>query len=225
MDVLEAINKRHSVRGFKPDPVPQEILKKIVEGALRSPSASNSQPWELAVVSGAKLEEIIKAFLENATKMPALDISIPMQYPEPWSSRRAAVMAGVLEKLGVARDDKQKRMEFGMFGFKLWGAPSCIYVMIDRGFYYANNATNHWNVFDCGLLAQNIMLLATEHGLGTIPAIQPVLYPDVIRKTLGLPDSKLLLMGIPVGYEDTSYPANKFRTSREPLDKVAKFYT
>ena len=65
MDVLIAINKRHSVRGFKPDPVPPDILKKIVEGALRSPSASNSQPWELAVVSGAKLEEIKKVYIES----------------------------------------------------------------------------------------------------------------------------------------------------------------
>jgi len=69
------------------------------------------------------------------------------------------------------------------------------------------------------------MLLATEHGLGTIPAIQPVLYADILRKLLGLPESKLMVMGIPIGYEDTSHPANKFRTTREPLDKVAKFYT
>jgi nitroreductase len=225
MDVLIAINKRHSVRGFKPDPVPPDILKKIVEGALRSPSASNSQPWELAVVSGAKLEEIKKVYIESIGKMPVLDVSIAPQYPEPWASRRAAVMAGVLEKMGVARDDKQKRMEFGQYGSKLWGAPSCIYIIIDRDFYYANNATNHWNIFDCGLIAENIMLLATEQGLGTIPAIQPVLFADVLRKLLGLPDSKLMVMGIPIGYEDTNNPANKFRSTREPLEKVAKFYT
>jgi nitroreductase len=224
MNVLEAINKRHSTRAFKTDPVPQDLLKKIVEGALRSPSASNSQPWEFAVVSGAKLEEIKKSCLENATSMPTLDISISMQYPEPWAARRAAVMTGVLEKLGIAREDKQKRIEWGMWGFKLWGAPTCIYVMIERDFYTANNGLNHWNIFDCGLVAQNIMLLATEHGLGTIPAIQPVLYPNILRKVLGLPDSKLMVMGIPIGYTDSSNPVNEFRTTREPLEKVAKFY-
>jgi nitroreductase len=225
MNVIEAINKRHSVRAFKPDPVPQDLLKKIVEGALRSPSASNSQPWEFAVVSGAKLEEIKKAYIESAGKMPTLDITISMQYPEPWASRRAAVMAGVLEKLGVARDDKQKRMEWGTWGSKLWGAPSCIYVMIDRDFYMANKTLNHWNIFDCGLVAQNIMLLATENGLGTIPAIQPVLYADMIRKILGLPETKLITMGIPIGYTDTGNPVNEFRTVREPLEKVARFYS
>jgi nitroreductase len=225
MDVLAAINKRHSVRGFKPDPVPPEILKKIVEGALRSPTASNSQPWEFAVVSGAKLEEIKTVYIENSARMPAIDINISLDYPEPWASRRAAVMAGVLGKLGIAREDKQKRMEFWMQGFKLWGAPSCIYIMIERDFYYANNGTNHWNIFDCGLISENIMLLATEHGLGTIPAIQPVLYADIQRKLLGLPDSKLMVIGIPIGYEDTNNAANNFHSTREPLDKVAKFYT
>jgi nitroreductase len=225
MNVIEAINKRHSVRAFKSDPVPQDLLKKIVTDALRAPSASNSQPWEFAVVSGAKLDEIKKAFLDSATSMPTLDISISLQYPEPWASRRAAVMAGVLEKLGVARDDKQKRMEWGAWGFKLWGAPSCIYVMIDRDFYTANNALNHWNLFDCGLVAQNIMLLATENGLGTIPAIQPVLYAGMIRKILGLPENKLITMGIPIGYTDNSNPVNEFRTTREPLEKVARFYS
>lgn len=225
MDVLEAINKRHSVRSFKPDPVPPELLKKIVEGALRAPTASNSQPWEFAVVSGPKLEEIKNAYIENSARLPAMDINISLDYPEPWASRRATVMAGVLEKLGIAREDKQKRMEYWLYGFKLWGAPSCIYIMIERDFYYANNATNHWNIFDCGLIAENIMLLAAEHGLGTIPALQAVLYADIQRKLLGLPDSKLMVIGIPIGYEDTDHPANKFRSAREPLEKVALFYT
>jgi nitroreductase len=224
MDVLDAINKRHSVRAFKPDPVPQDILKKIVEGALRSPSASNSQPWEFAVVSGAKLEEMKQAYIDNSTKMPNLDVPIPFQYPEPWISRRAAVMAGVLEKLGFAREDKQKRAEWGQFGFKLWGAPSCIYLMIDSAFHHADNGTNMWNLFDCGLITQNILLLATAHGLGSIPAIIPVLYPDIQRRVLGLPASKLMVLGIPIGYTDDSNPANQFRSSREPLEKVANFY-
>jgi nitroreductase len=224
MDVLQAINKRQSIRYFKPDPVPPDILRKIVEGSLRSPSASNSQPWEFAVVSGAKLEEIKQAFMENSTTLPNLDISIPFQYPEPWASRRRSVMAGVLEKLGIDREDKKRRMEWGLHGFRLWGAPSCIYIMIDRAFHLADTTPNIWNVFDCGLITQNILLLATEFGLGSIPAIQPVLYPDILRRILGIPDSRLFVLGIPVGYVDSNHPANQFRTTREPLEKVARFY-
>jgi len=224
MDVLEAINKRQSIRGFKPDPVPADILRKITEGALRSPSASNSQPWELAVVTGAKLEEIKEAYVAGATKLPVMDLPIALKYPEPWAGRRSAVMAGVLEKLGIPREDKQSRMQFGLHGMRLWGAPAVIYVMIDRAFYQFEDNPNIWPVFDCGLITQDIMLLATCYGLGSIPAIQPVMYPEIIRKVLGLPDNKIMVIGIPVGYTDPDFGANKFRTSREPFDKMVKFY-
>jgi len=224
MDVIETINKRKSIRSFKPDPVPPDVLTKIVEGSLRSPSASNSQPWELAVVSGAKLEEIKQAYLDNSRSKPCFDVPIPLKYPEPWSSRQAEVMAGILGKLGIAREDKQKRIEWGLNAHRLWGAPSCIYIMIERSFYSADGITNVWNLFDCGLITQNILLIATANGLGSIPAIQPVLYPDILRKILSIPDSKLMVLGIPLGYIDSSNPVNQLRTMREPLEKVARFY-
>jgi nitroreductase len=224
MDVLEAINKRQSIRGFKPDPVPADILRKIAEGALRSPSASNSQPWELAVVTGAKLAKIKDAYVAGATKLPVMDLPIALKYPEPWASRRSAVMAGVLENLGIPREDKQSRAEFGLHGMRLWGAPAVIYVMINRGFYQFAETTNIWPVFDCGLITQDIMLLATQYGLGSIPAIQPVMYPEIIREVLGIPDDKIMVIGIPIGYIDPDFGANKFRTSREPFDTMVKFY-
>ena len=224
MDVLEAINKRQSIRAFKPDPVPADILRKITEGALRSPSGSNSQPWELAVVTGAKLEEIKQAFMASAASMPEPDLPWAMQYPEPWHSRRSAVMAGVLSKLGIAREDKQRRMELGLFGMRLWGAPAIIYVMIDRAFYMANNTPNFVPVFDCGLITQDIMLLATSYGVGSIPALQPVMFPRILREKLGLPDDKLMVIAVPLGYPDPDNAANQFRTSREPFEKMVRFY-
>jgi nitroreductase len=223
MNVWEAVNKRKSIRAFKPDPVPTEILKKIVEGALQAPSASNSQPWELAVVSGAKLEEIKKAFLEN-TGRPTVDLPGAIQYPEPYASRRAAVMAGALHLMGIAKEDKQARAQWGIQGAKLWGAPSCIYVMIDRGFFYIDDKINIWPAFDCGAITQTILLLATENGLGTIPAIQPVLFPDLLREKLNLSASKLMVLGIPIGYPDREAAVNKLRTTREPLETMARFY-
>jgi nitroreductase len=133
-------------------------------------------------------------------------------------------MAGALDMMGIAREDKQARTQWGIQGAKLWGAPSCIYVMIDRGFFYIDDQINIWPAFDCGAITQTILLLATENGLGTIPAIQPVLYPDLLREKLNLPASKLMVLGIAIGYPDWDAPVNKLRTTREPLDKMAKFY-
>ncbi|MBP2019066.1 nitroreductase [Symbiobacterium terraclitae] len=49
-DVLEAIARRHSVREFRPDPVPDEVLIALLEAAHQAPSAMNHQPWEFVVV-------------------------------------------------------------------------------------------------------------------------------------------------------------------------------
>jgi nitroreductase len=225
MDVAEAIDRRRSIRCFRSDPVPQDVLRGIVQTALRSPSASNSQPWELAVVSGGRLDKIKQAFLDNASRPPSPDIPLSARYPDPWASRRAAVMTGILEKLGVAPDDRQARAEWGLSVCRLWGAPSCVYLMMDRAFYHAAATPNVWNLFDCGLIAQDLLLLATEQGLGTVPAVQPVVYPDILRKILGISDSKLIVLAIAIGYPNNGNPINDLRADREPLDLMARFYT
>jgi nitroreductase len=46
MHIIEAMNVRKSIRGFKPDPVDQNTITKILEAAVRAPSAMNTQPWE-----------------------------------------------------------------------------------------------------------------------------------------------------------------------------------
>ncbi|MHB8085965.1 MAG: nitroreductase [Dehalococcoidia bacterium] len=225
MNVNEAVNTRRSIRAFKPDPVPPEILRRVVETALRAPSAGNSQPCEFVVVGGAKLQEIKEAVSSATLDMIKFDIPVSLQYPEPWSSRYGANVKGLQQQLGLTREDKQGRADWNSWGMKLWGAPSCIYLTIDKAFYRASDILNSLNVFDCGMSALTIMLLATEEGLGTIPAIMPVLYPDILRRLLGLPENKLFVLGIPIGYPDPDQPANKFRSRREPLEKMATFFS
>ena len=65
MEILEAISKRMSIRGFRPAPVPKEVLEKILESAGRTPSALNSQPWEFTVVTGEALERIKEENIEH----------------------------------------------------------------------------------------------------------------------------------------------------------------
>ncbi len=110
-----------------------------------------------------------------------------------------------------------------MQGLKNYGAPCVIYICIDRAFYFQEEI-NAWLLFDCGLVAENIMLLATDYGLGPVAQAQAVQYPDVLRKALGIADSKLIVLGIAIGYPDEEDPINQFRTERETLDSVAKWY-
>ncbi|MCK4722531.1 MAG: nitroreductase family protein, partial [Dehalococcoidia bacterium] len=64
MDIVEAIRTRKSVRGFRPDPVPKEILRDILDIATRAPSAMNTQPWEIIVIAGEVLENIKRGNIE-----------------------------------------------------------------------------------------------------------------------------------------------------------------
>ena len=87
MDVTKAIKERMTTRGFKPDPVPPELLRKIIEQALRAPSWANTQPWQFAVVTGQPLEEIKKGFVEREADERTPDIARPYDFPEPYISR------------------------------------------------------------------------------------------------------------------------------------------
>lgn len=224
MDIVEAMLKRKSVRAFKPDPVPQEVLRMMMELALRAPSWANTQPWEFAIVSGKTLDEIRKAFVTAADERPNPDIPHPRDFPEPYNSRRRALGIKVFELKGIARDDKERRAQWILQGLRLFEAPCVIYILIDRSFYVQGDQPNLWPVFDCGLIAENIMLLAPRYGLGTIAQIQAVAYPDVLRGILKIPDSKLIVLGIAIGYPDCDDPINQLCSERASLDDICTWH-
>ena len=71
MDVLEAVSSRYSCRAFLPTPIPEKIVREIVERAARAPSAGNMQPWRVYAIAGKRVEEL-KASLapRMATELP-----------------------------------------------------------------------------------------------------------------------------------------------------------
>ena len=223
MDIVEAIHQRKSIRAFKPDPVPKRILREIMEVALRAPSWANTQPWEFAVVAGNKLEEIRQAFLEKAGGESNPDLPGPRGFPEPYGSRVRSLGITMADAMATRRRDSEKK-QWWLQGLGLYGAPAAIYVYTERSFCFQPDSLNVWPIFDCGLVSQNIMLLATKYGLGTIPQAQAVHHPDVLRKALGIPSSKLIILGIAIGYPDWDNAINQFTSEREALDNVARWY-
>lgn len=223
MDIVEVIEKRQSIRAFKPDPVPREVLNTIAGMALRAPSWANTQPWELVVVSGPKLEAIKEAFVTQRGSKAQPDFRGPEHFPEAYKARFQQLASRMTEAARRGRPDHDSG-EWYLQGPRLYGAPAAIYILIDRSFYEQAGGLNVWPVFDCGLVAQNIMLLATHYGLGTIIQAQAVHYPNVLRKVLGIPASKLVLVGIAIGYPDWNNTINQFRSERETVETVVKWY-
>lgn len=219
MDVVDAIKERKSIRAFKPDPVPLDLLKKIIEQALRAPSWANTQPWEFAVASGAKLKEIQEGFVARGRQDPQSEVARPYEFPEPYMARIRALAPKDRSKMTEEEMDART-----MDNFRHYGATTCIYLLVGKPIIQQSKGINVWSMYDSGSAVQNIMLLATNSGLGTIAQAQAVVYPDIIRRVLGIPEDKLIALGIAIGYPDWDNPVNKEYRDREPLDKVVTFY-
>jgi len=226
MDVVDAIKERKSIRAFKPDPVPLDLLKKIIELAQRAPSWANTQPWEFAVATGKKLKAIQEAFVKRGAQgmqNAPVDVARPPDYPQPFTSRIKKMQAQ--ENRGRTSEATKEEMEARLINnWRHYGASTCIYLLVAKNFLYQEKGINVWAMYDCGAAVQNIMLLATNYGLGTIPQAMAVVYPDIIRKELGIPEDKLIALGIAIGYPDLKNPINKDRRDREPIDEITKFY-
>jgi nitroreductase len=224
MDVIEAIKERKSIRAFKSDPVKKNLLVKIIEQAQRAPSWANTQPWEFAVATGEKLKAIQDAFVKRGAKdmqNSQSEVARPSDFPEPYISRIKAMQAN--ENRARARESPDFEAMFAM-NARHYGAPCCIYLLINKNFIYQEKGVNVWSLYDSGSAVQNIMLLAVNYGLGTIAQAMAVIYPDIIRKELGIPEDKVIALGIAIGYPDWDNPINKEMRGRVPLDEIAKFY-
>jgi len=226
VEVIDAIKERKSIRVFKSDPIPLELIKKIMEQALRAPSWANTQPWEFAVATGKKLKAIQEGFVERGSEgMPnsQSEVARPYEFPELYMARIRTLQAG--ERRGRTSEMSKEEMEARFIdNFRHYGAPACIYLLVGKDFLYQEKGVNVWAMYDSGSAVQNIMLLATNYGLGTIAQAMAVVYPDIIRKELDIAEDRVIALGISIGYPDWDNPVNKRRTTREPLDKIARFY-
>ncbi|MBI3794999.1 MAG: nitroreductase [Nitrospinae bacterium] len=220
MDAMECILTRNSVRKFKPDVVPRETLEKVLSSAQRSPSYKNSQPWEAVVVSGAKKDELsalLVGMIENDVPLRP-DIPEAVDWPRAIADRMRAASAKRNKAFGVdaslSPKDALKRSKIANFRF--YGAPHCIFIYMDSGLTL-------WSVFDMGCFAQTLMLAAKACGLGTVPQAYVTDYSSDVKKFLGIPGSKRLVLGMSIGYADLSVPAGTYISDRAPLDDVVRW--
>ena len=216
MDIVEAVRSRKSIREYKPDPVLKEILREILDISIRSPSTMNTQPWEITVVTGEILENIRKGNIEMLNSGAKPNPETPHKPSEgKYRQRQVDLAIQIFNLMGIAREDKEKRAEWIQRGFRLFNAPAAFILSRDKSL-----DESALSLLDIGAITQTICLVALNYGLGTCIGDQGIMFPEVVRKFTGIPESKRIIICIAIGYPDWDFPANKVKTNREPIDSI-----
>lgn len=190
--IFDAIRQRRSIRRYTPDPVPREVLERLLSAAIWSPSAHNRQPWRFAVVeTQARKEALARAMGAKLRRdLEADGASEEMILKDTGRSYARITGATVLIALclsmvdmDVYSDEHRNRLEYLM----------------------AAQST--------AMAGQNLLLAAYEAGLGACWMCAPLFAPDIVREALELPDDWLPQSLITLGY-----PAETREKERRPLE-------
>ncbi|MFF9786443.1 nitroreductase [Streptomyces nigrescens] len=211
------IRGRRATRAFRPDPVPEETLRAVFALAGAAPSSSNTQPWQVEVVSGSLRDRLADA-LQAAHAEQRTTVDFPYRedmYSIAQQRRRAAFGTALYGALGIGRNDHAARAAFDAESLRFYGAPHVAFLFTagDAGARLAA---------DVGIYAQTLLLAMTAYGLDSCPQGLLSFYADTVRGELGLDRGKLLV-GISFGYADESAPVNHITTDRAALDATTTF--
>jgi len=219
-DFRTVVNERRSIRGYKPIPVPRELIEEVIEIAKRAPSSMNTQPWHFHVVTGEPLELIRKGNTERMMAGSKVDREIKMNhgYEGPHRDRQVEIAVQLFEAMGIERDDKARRQDWVMRGFRQFDAPVSLVLTYDK--YLEPAAISQ---FDLGALSHAIVLAAWERGLGCVINGQGIMQSKVVREHAAIPDDQNIMICIAMGYPDESFVANTVKSVREDSDKFVRY--
>ncbi len=219
MELHEAVRNRRSIRQFLAKSVSEDIIRDIITDTLWSPSWGNTQPWEVVVATGQKLEEFKKKNHEAllAGKEAVTDIPMPQVWPDDYRARYKGLGKSVLGALSIAREDKEARLQHFLKMFGFFDAPAAILVAVDK------ELSLEYAMLDAGIFLQTFCLLAHDRGLGTCILAAMVSYPEIARELFSIPESKLFVMGTALGWPDPDDPVNCFKRERGSLDEFVRW--
>lgn len=211
-DLDETIRQRRSTRMFLPDPVPRQLVEESLDLAMRAPSNSNVQPWQVIFTSGAARARLVKALVDKARSEPP---RVP-RLPPAFAHLRSELGSKVYGSMGIAREDTAGRQEAVLRNWEFFRAPL-------GGIVFMHQDLDLVDSMGVGMFLQNLLLALTARGLGTCVQVSIAGYPDIIREQLGISADMRILCGLAVGYHDPAFPANSLRIGRDRVDQHVAF--
>lgn len=190
-----AIGQRRSVRRYLPGPIEQAVLERILLAATQAPSAHNRQPWRFAVLDKASVKEALAAAMGQRLRHDrtadgddpqAIEADVARSYARLTEAPAVIVICADMRDMDQYPDERRRNAEYLMA------------------------------VQSTAMAAQNLLLAATQEGLGACVMCAPVFCPDVVIDVLGLPDGWQPQMLITLGNRGT----NGTHRTRLPLKAV-----
>ncbi len=217
-----AITSRRSMRAFLPTPVPRPLVEDLLAVAARAPSGTNTQPWQVHVLTGAALHrmsaDVLQAFNDPEERARHTEnyAYYPTEWRSPYVDRRRKVGWDLYSLLAIGKSDKQRMHQQHARNYSFFGAPVGLMFTIDTVMQQGS-----W--LDYGMFLQNLMVAARARGLHTCPQAAFTQFHRIILRNLGLGDTQTLVCGMSLGYADPAAVENTLVTEREPVQGFSRF--
>ena len=200
--------ERRTIRAFRPDPVPRDVLDRCLESALRAPSSSNLQPWEFVVIRDPEVRKRANAICFDQRGPQTAPLLIALVTHRDTHRRHARFILDTLKERGVLRKSQEKywgrlmpllyaQGPFGLLGLVKKAASrivSCFRPMADLQSLADLRAMTHKST---ALAAATFMLALRAEGFDSCP--MEGFDPWRARKLLGLPRGAEVCMFLAVG--------------------------
>ncbi len=218
--VDRAITTRRSVRRFLPDPVSRATVAEILTVASRAPSGTNTQPWRVHVLAGARRQALSDAVLRARREEQDAHAEeyryYPLEWHEPYLGRRRRIGWDLYGLLGIDRADKTGMHRQHGRNFLFFDAPIGLIFTIDR-----NLERGSW--LDYGMFLQNVMVAARARGLDTCAQASFLKFHRVIERELSLEAGESVICAMSLGRADPYAPENRLVTDRAPVTAFTRF--
>jgi nitroreductase len=210
-DLFEVMYTCRAMRRLRPDPIPEDMLVKLVDAAIRAPSSSNAQNWRFVIVreEGQK-RQIQELWAHGWTWYRDALGSVPLRPGEQAASRERSARAGnymvshlheipALIFIGVRKDEAVSKAlaTAGTVTAALRHLGVAGTARLLAGASAATATGVHATAYPA---AQNLLLAARALGLGAVLTTPHLFHPGQYERILGLPSDVTLTCCIPVGY-------------------------
>ena len=179
MGILEAIYTQRAIRRLKTDPVPEDVVLKLIEAATKAPSGANTQPWRFVVIRDVELKRQVGQY-----------------YMESW-------YAAYGNRKAASRLQSRVRSSAAHLAEHMHEAPILVVACIEHG-GGPSTLSRGSSIYPA---VQNLLLAARAYGLGSVLTTLHRRYEEEIKGLLGIPANVETAALLPIGYpaEDPAY--------------------